>query len=254
MILFACDLDNTLIYSAKRLLPEEEYICVDTYEGAEISFMSEKTARLLQNLPAEILLVPLTARSAAQYKRIKWPKGFSPPLALTTGGMILLENGEESAAWTTKSRQLTAPYREELTRMYRLAAEEAAFSACRLTDDMYLFLRAEDADTAAEFAARYAKTTRLTVCRTGRKIYITAPNAHKGAALSRLQQKLKPQYTFCAGDSAADFPMAKFACRAFFPSYARQEENFPPNAEICAEKGVFAEDFLARINIFIKKL
>ena len=48
MVLFVSDLDNTLIYSYKREIGKKK-ICVELYEGKEISFMTENSYRLLNN-------------------------------------------------------------------------------------------------------------------------------------------------------------------------------------------------------------
>ena len=47
-ILFACDMDNTLIHSSR--LYKENDVNVEIYDGREISFMSPKAIELLNKL------------------------------------------------------------------------------------------------------------------------------------------------------------------------------------------------------------
>ena len=49
MILFHCDLDNTLIYSYKHEIKTKKR-CVEIYQGREVSFMTEATCRLLNKV------------------------------------------------------------------------------------------------------------------------------------------------------------------------------------------------------------
>ena len=71
MILFASDLDNTLIYSYKREIGKK--VLVETMGEKELSFMTENTWRLLKELPPHMMFVPVSTRSEEQYKRICFP-------------------------------------------------------------------------------------------------------------------------------------------------------------------------------------
>ena len=55
MILFFCDLDNTLIYSYKHEIGSKKR-CVELYQGREISFMTEQTYR---EVPLRSWMAPL---------------------------------------------------------------------------------------------------------------------------------------------------------------------------------------------------
>ncbi len=95
------DLDNTLIYSYKHILPdnlgcpavcpkgtdvgspmglpgsivqaENRWMSVEAYHGRNISYMTERTHALLGQLSKKCLLVPTTTRTIEQYSRIKIP-------------------------------------------------------------------------------------------------------------------------------------------------------------------------------------
>ena len=63
------DLDNTLIYSCRHDIGEEK-VCVELYEGREVSFMTKRSLSLLKEVQKKALFVPVTTRTAEQYRRI----------------------------------------------------------------------------------------------------------------------------------------------------------------------------------------
>ena len=72
-ILFACDLDNTLIHSWKH--KREGDICVEWLNGNEQGYIAEDTCEMLRKVMSLVEFVPVTTRSVAQYQRIMWPEG-----------------------------------------------------------------------------------------------------------------------------------------------------------------------------------
>ncbi|MFR0871963.1 MAG: hypothetical protein ACLSG5_11605 [Oscillospiraceae bacterium] len=81
------DLDGTLIFSASRKQPGD--IVCEYKDNREISCITKRQAELLPGLE----IIPVTTRSIEQYRRIRFPEGFSPEYALTDNGGTLLVNG-----------------------------------------------------------------------------------------------------------------------------------------------------------------
>ena len=71
------DLDGTLIFSASRKQPGD--IVCEYKDNREISCITKRQAELLPGLE----IIPVTTRSIEQYRRIRFPEGFSPEYALT---------------------------------------------------------------------------------------------------------------------------------------------------------------------------
>ena len=72
-MLFASDLDRTLIYSPRTFDGEElkEEVCsVEIYENKPISFMTKNALMMLKELTKRLLFVPVTTRTKLQYLRI----------------------------------------------------------------------------------------------------------------------------------------------------------------------------------------
>lgn len=98
MIVFHTDLDNTLIYSYKRDIGEQKR-CVENYQGREISFVTQETYRLLHKLSEwkeQVLIVPMTTRTAEQYARIDLGIGGFRYALVCNGGVLLVNNSSNN--------------------------------------------------------------------------------------------------------------------------------------------------------------
>ena len=204
-ILFACDLDGTLIHSHK--VRRDGDICVEIYDGREQSFISPEALNLLKKIAAQIIFVPVTTRSIAQYRRIFWTKDFCPEIAVVANGAYLLNGGHQE----NFLREVAEPYRDELEIQHEKYLADTNFKICRIVDESFLFLKCRD-DVAAD---KNFFDTSLTVQYTGKKIYLFPPNLNKGAALKLLIKKFSPDKIICAGDSEIDLPMLELADVAF---------------------------------------
>ena len=214
-ILFASDLDNTLLYSRRHRRAGD--LCVEHLAGAEQGFMTPPAVELLRRVRAAMRFIPVTTRSVEQYRRIAWPAGTEPAYAVTTNGAVLLYRGAEDAAWRAEVAPVVAAAQEELMRLHALHAENPAFLRCRIVDGAYLFVYCADHVDAEACAAAYRAETHLAVLCSGRKIYFFPQGLDKGAALCALRQRFAPARVYAAGDSIIDLPLLAAADRAFAP-------------------------------------
>lgn len=232
-ILFACDLDNTLIYSYKHRRAED--ICVEIYDRREQSFISPRALELIKKIAAQILFVPVTTRSIAQYRRIFWTENFSPRFAVVANGAYLL-NGERQENFL---QEVVAPYEEELKFQREKLSDNPAFNICRIVDDSFLFLKCSDDLDADEISF----DTNLIVQHTGKKIYLFPPRLNKGEALKLLIKKFSPDKVICAGDSEIDLPMLELADVTFIKKNLHEKISRKDSIEFST-----AEDFLSIIS------
>lgn len=226
-ILFACDLDNTLIHSYKKR--RENDICVEIYEKREQSFISAKNLDLLKKISEKILFIPVTTRSIAQYRRIFWTKDFKPRFAVVSNGAYLLDGDNQE----NFLKNVAKPYENELKMQFE-AVDKNIFTISRIVDESFLFLKCRD-DFDAE---NLSFETNLTVEHFGKKIYLFPPRLNKGEALKLLKKRFSPDKIFCAGDSDIDLPMLELADVAFGKKNLRGE-NFIEFSD--------AEEFLQRL-------
>ena len=236
-ILFACDLDNTLIHSHKKRRDGD--ICVELYDGHEQSFISPLALDLLKKISAQVSFVPITTRSIAQYERIFWTADFRPKSAVVANGSYLLDNGRcENFLRAVVDEKISV----ELETLREKFSSDERFNICRIVDESFLFLRRRD-----DFDGEISFDTNLTAQHTGKKIYLFPPKLNKGAALTKLADKLSATKIFCAGDSEIDLPMLELADVAFSPKNLRGK-----NFVTCSDAPDFAEEFLQQISEWLQ--
>ena len=88
---FISDLDNTMIFSYKKNIGENN-IAVEKKGEKEISFMTSYSHNKLEILDRDYNFIPLTTRSLEQYRRINFFKNKKIKIVLLANGGILLEN------------------------------------------------------------------------------------------------------------------------------------------------------------------
>lgn len=242
-IIFACDIDNTLIFSKKH--PHDGWPCVEWIHEKEQAYMSPKTCELLRAVCDQVLFVPVTSRSAEQYARIQWPENVQPHLVISTHGAKLFVDGMEDAQWQKETFDMVLPWLDELHRLESRLAPDPSFIRCRMVDDAYLFVYCAAGVNAAEVETRLQSMTDLKICVGGKKIYLLPPDLNKGTALKRLRLRF-PQHKICsAGDSEMDLDMLNEADYAMYP------ESIAPRKSTmgccCSNNMLFSEFILEKM-------
>ena len=239
-ILFACDLDNTLLVSAKR--KKDEDICVEINKGVRQSFITPKAINLLRKLKEISVFIPVTTRSVEQYNRINWPLGLAPKYAVVANGAILLEDNTEDIIWRKHTKQLIEPWQDELQRQLKIHEISGKYVKSRIVDESFLFLYCDEGTDTHAIKTELSLQTTLNVEATGRKIYLFPPNLSKGNALNRLKERFEPSFVYAAGDSFIDLSMLKSADTAFAP-YDLKDYDIE-NSKIQPDGAEFSEWFL----------
>lgn len=247
-ILFATDLDNTLLFSHRHRRPGD--VCAELLEGAEQGFMTSAVWKeLLPAVSDAVTLLPVTTRSAVQYRRIRWPDGTEPAWAVTTNGGILLDCGVPDPDWLEASLRQAAPYQPELARLYQ---ELPRYDWClrrKMVDGLYLFAVCPEGTCMNACKACFHGRTSLTVEPSGRKLYFFPPELHKGAAVLRARRRLACPLLVCAGDAALDVPMLRLADLALVPDedLARLVDETGRRVRICPKTERFSEFVLRSV-------
>lgn len=221
-ILFACDLDNTLLHSFKH--KKDGDLCVEKINGKEQGFISGQTYNLLKDVVNKVNFVPVTTRSIEQYCRIKWLKKTIPIYAATTNGAILLKDYIKDAVWCEQSEAYSKTVYDKLVEMQNLLIFQNRFIKCRIVDEMYLFAYIKDGIDIKKAVAEYRSLTELNVVASGKKIYFFPDKINKGETVRRLREKFNPDLVICAGDSHIDIPMLNNSDMAIVPSASMAEK------------------------------
>lgn len=213
-ILFASDLDNTLLYSYKY--KKKGDICVEFNKGKEQGFMTQKMIKFISFINKKLLFIPITTRSIEQYLRIKWPNGCEPEYAVVSNGANLLYKGNVDKKWQNKVfDSISKQYKIELYEQYEIQSKMSSYIRCRIVDDVYLFVYCKDYIDIQKQAILCQNKTKLKVIASGKKIYFFPPQIDKGIALGLLKEQFRITKIIAAGDSIIDIPMFGLANCSF---------------------------------------
>ncbi len=229
MIVFASDLDNTLIFSYKKKNQcQQKVICVEKKEEKELSYMTQIAYNTLQKLCQKIVFVPVTTRSIEQYQRIQFFDKIE--YALTTNGGILLRNGHVDKIWLEETKKWIASSEKELQKaIYLLRKDNNICFEIRIVDDIFVYTKSLQPQKTANDIMQKLDLNQVFVDTNGEKIYIFPKILNKGFALKRLQNLLHCKKIFSAGDSHFDISMLQQSDVAFWSG----EQNIVMKKGVC---------------------
>ncbi len=241
--MLASDLDNTLIYSYKQDIGRDK-VLVETMGDKELSFMTRKSWELLRDLREEILFVPVSTRSADQYRRIRFFPDWTPDFALVSNGGTLLTGGKEDPEWRAETKERIRDAADELLDARRRMEEDPDRSfEVRLVDNLFLFTKSGRPEHSIS-RLKEEKYSRLNVYRNGSKIYALPRSLEKGEAVRRLRERTGCPEVWSAGDSEFDLPLLEAADLAFFPQALRPLVDRDPERCVTAGEGELLSDIL----------
>lgn len=242
-ILFACDLDNTLIRSYKHR--REGDLCVEWIDGKEQGYMSPEVCELLRQAVQAVELVPVTTRSVAQYQRIVWPEGCRPRRAITTHGATLLCGEAPDSTWMADTRRLTEPLLPALQRIVADLDATGLYLRCRMVDDAYAFVYCSREERSMETAMAWPLPEGVYRIRSGKKIYFIPVGIDKGCAVRRFRQP-EHRTLVCAGDSDMDVAMLDVADVALCPAALAGQLNPQGQLHACSDDA-FGVELLQKV-------
>lgn len=212
-ILFACDLDNTLIYSYKK--KQDGYIYVEINKGKEQGFMTSYTFSNFADMTEKVIFIPVTTRSVEQYRRISFPNGYVPEYALVSNGATLIQNGGILDSWNLIEKN--SSLRLQLKEIFDHYCSDKRFINCRIVDDSYVFVYCAPDTDAEKVTRELSASVNMNVELSGRKIYFFPENLNKGNAVRKLREILHCDRILSAGDSLMDTSMLNIADKAIIP-------------------------------------
>lgn len=248
MILFATDLDNTLIHSYKRA--DIDDICVErANDGKKLSYMTQEACRLLENLRENnhICIVPLTTRSIEQYQRINLFSGSVPEYAVTSNGGNLLVNGVPDRQWLDESLELTAYCVAELKKsMEILDSDSDVQFPARFVDDLFVFTKSDNPEKTVSVLENMLDTDKVSVFSNGAKVYVLPDKLSKGNAVRRLCRRFDFDMTISAGDSRFDISMLSHTDISFYPSEEFAQQVISDKRKIIRKDNSNYAEFICR--------
>ena len=269
-MIFASDLDQTLIYSENFLkeLSAEQLAgirLIETKGETPISYMTENAIALLKQLNNELLFVPVTTRSIEQYTRISlFANEIRPRHAIVSNGGNIITNGQRDMEWfhIVKSNiQSNCMPVDDLRKKFEEVSDASWVISAREVDDLFYYAIVERANYPQEEMNSFkdwvnANGWKMTLH--GRKLYFTPNCLEKWSAVKYLADREGKSTYITAGDSSLDLDMLERSHYAISPAHG---EVFVAKCDDASckilftrERGIYsAEELLRMVAAFVKE-
>lgn len=260
-VLFASDLDQTLIYSRNSMgmnVSEDELVEVERYEGKPLSYMTKKSQSALWKINESAFFLPVTTRTQAQYERVTGIfEGQAPRFAVISNGAVILENGQPIKEWSDGIRQQCVSRKTIITEL--LPEIERHFSEdwvlkVREADDWFVYLivdRARFPEDKLDFYIETFQKLGWGMSLQGRKLYFMPESITKAGAMEYIKKRLGASYVIAAGDSLLDLDLLESADYSMLASHGEAVRSAVPvsgHVHKTEKHGIKAgEEILARV-------
>ncbi|MDN3427654.1 hypothetical protein QL992_08275 [Microbacterium sp. APC 3898] len=260
-VLFASDLDQTLIYSRNSMgmdVSEDELVEVERYEGKPLSYMTKKSQSALWKINESAFFLPVTTRTQAQYERVTGIfEGQAPRFAVISNGAVILENGQPIKEWSDGIRQQCVSRKTIITEL--LPEIERHFSEdwvlkVREADDWFVYLIVDRAcfpEDKLDFYTETFKKLGWGMSLQGRKLYFMPESITKAGAMEYIKKRLEASYVIAAGDSLLDLDLLESADYSMLASHGEAVRSAVPvsgHVQKTEKHGIKAgEEILARV-------
>ena len=225
-MIFASDLDRTLIYSKSFINEEmEDIFPVEKKDGEIISYMSKTSMNLLKLLSKKIIFIPVTSRSLEQFNRLTFFKdGLINRYAVVANGGILLKDNEIDAHWQelikNKMDEIISPGELLISLAKFLKNPEINYFRC--CDNVFVYIVLKSNIIEEEYLSELqplCKVYGYGMVKNGRKIYIIPHFINKWEPLKYIMEVEQDGHLITAGDSILDFPMLENSMTGFVPGH-----------------------------------
>lgn len=216
-MIFAADLDRTLIFSQRRLDPNGPAVIPAEYrQGKPFGFLTPGALEALRVLQRKTVFFLNTMRGLEQARRVEFIASGSCPYLALQNGLYLYRNGEEDREWSARVRRLVNELPLGLSDGAARVRNALPGIECLSKQYEYLAVFFVDGpafdDTAcAQLAGELARLG-WALCRQRRKLYLWPKAIDKGAVLERVRDWEDGMEAVGFGDSGFDLPMLR-ACQ-----------------------------------------
>lgn len=260
-ILFASDLDRTLIYSKNSRgteVNEQDLSAVEWVDDKPVAYMTNKGIELFNQLPSEINFLPVTTRTASQYQRITglFNEQYQPTYAIVSNGAVILENGKPLVEWSEKINQ---QLKQDCTTIEHVLPQLQAYAEKDFVlkvlqaESWFVYMIIDEKMFSVEDLENLSNIfyeQGFTLSHQGRKLYIMPNCINKSIALQFVKEQIGASTVLAAGDSYLDLDMVMSADHGFIPSHGeavQKIDSLPPHISITQQTGVLAGEEILKI-------
>jgi hydroxymethylpyrimidine pyrophosphatase-like HAD family hydrolase len=228
-VIYASDLDRTLIYSLGALgVPEDSpgLVPAEIIDGRNASYISRDALDLLRELTAKVIFMPVTTRTVAEYKRINlFQETIIPDYAVTSNGGNILVSGDVDQEWRThigRIVELNSASAEEVRMIVRAVVRQEWIISERYCDELfYTYVVYRDALPLDEINHMAERLNEIgwKVSLQGRKLYVVPEAVNKSDAIVHVRRTVRSEPMVASGDSLLDKCLLESADYAIAPRH-----------------------------------
>jgi hypothetical protein len=256
-MIFASDLDRTLIYSSKFLNEKGDTSglqVVETKEGRPTSYMTNKSIRLLHDLVSHAMFLPVTTRNIEQYHRISFfQKEIIPEYAITCNGGVIFKNGEPDQEWENYIRHnlenYSAPLEYVFEKMKEMQSKTWAHSLKKV-ENLFLLLIVSPNLLPLEKVEKlslWAEENGWFVSLHGKKLYVIPKSVNKWDAVQYIREKTGKKTVYTAGDSDLDLCLIEGGHFGMIPKHGDTAKTHPHLIQTVQEGMTASEEIIETI-------
>ncbi|WP_291582219.1 hypothetical protein [Clostridium sp. UBA6640] len=235
-MIYASDLDRTLIYS-KKFFQEFKECDTNNLLIAEFknhipnSYISAKIENLLYEINKNLTFITITTRVQHQFKRIElFNSKIVPKYAVVCNGGVILKDGVPLHSWDKIIKEKLNKI-SPLTLMIRYCdflINSSYIESYSLCEDLYLCAILKDRDLLDNTLIQKAQTICLdsdyTLIIHGRKLYIIPICINKYLPLEHIMDIENDYDLYSSGDSEFDLPMLINSTVGMVPKHSSMRE------------------------------
>lgn len=255
-MIFASDLDQTLIYSQPLEHAEElgdRIITAELIDGKVRSYMSSSSYQLLQKLMTELIFIPVTTRTMYQYNRIHLiSQMLKPTYAVTSNGGNILIDGQPDLEWqasvVARVSESSDHVQDVRILLDQVLSPEWVISSSYCDELFFSHIIDRAKLPLEEVTQMSAELQRMgwSTSIQGRKVYVVPQVVNKRDAIQHLKQLTGESQVVASGDSLLDRILIDFADYSIAPRHGelfRQEQlQSTGSYSFTEESGIFATD------------
>lgn len=229
MLLFACDLDQTLIFSQRSIEAQGMGLdgcrVVEYYQGKPLSYMTNEAYALLPEVACRLVFVPMTTRTQEAYRRVTLPLQGQPTWAITTNGARILHHGVSDPEWESRVDEGLAAQGASIPEVEQAFLDQCAgdwILRIRRAEDRFVYCIVERDRVPMDAIERFRgwlEQRDWSLSLQGRKLYFLPNVVQKHRALRRVCEQAGIDEVAAAGDSLLDLAAVQAARHGIAPRH-----------------------------------
>lgn len=213
-MIFAFDLDRTMIFSEKaldELSGGNKVSCVpievrtDGLKSKVVSYIPKKAYDILYSMDVleNVFLIPVTTRSLEQFKRVNYFNELE--YAVCANGGVILHRGKKLRLWEERTQVFMSKAMDTYEKvMNNKDILDFCTSKPKIVDDTYVYFKTKEREKVAKFLDTFLEGTSCVYTIQGEKVYVMHKEISKEGAIKYISELIGNDYLVTFGDGKLD--------------------------------------------------